>query len=188
MNGEQRAAELLRLIGTGLSQKEAGQVLGMSEPSVSKCLKRWRNRNIQGLALNPRTPEVLQRDIDIADNFLAQAKKLSSEIEEIRALKDLEGSPYYEAKSRLRKMIEGPIESHYIKLCDRWSKDAALYDSLLEKRTTFSEIKKDMQTLVEIIMRRVDPETRQLIMRDIDDVRSMRAALEVKQDVRLMEE
>ena len=85
MKSDHRAVEILRLMSEeGLSQRDAGARLGLSEPATSKCLKRFRTRTAKAMALSAPVGEMIRKQLDEVGEVVKLAEDARALIELIK--------------------------------------------------------------------------------------------------------
>lgn len=180
MNGEQRAAELLRLMSEeGLSQREAGARLGMSEPSASKCLKRFRTRTAKAMALSAPVSAAIRQQLDevaAVVRLADEARKLIGLLQDVLNCDD--DSEYYAMRSRMRRICPGDPSKFLVALMAEERKQVELHFSMREKYCNMERVAEFQRTVMEEIQRE-SPETAQRIVARLVQTRTLRDSIDL---------
>jgi predicted transcriptional regulator len=179
MEPNQKAAEILRLMSEeGLSQRDAGARLGLSESSTSKCLKRFRTRTAKAMALSAPVGEMIRKQLDEAGVVVQLAEDAQGLIDLIKSVLQTEGTEHYELKSKLRRVCNGSPDKFLVSLMAETRKQVELHFSMREKYCNMERVAEFQRVVMEEIQRE-NPETAQRIVARLVQTRTLRDSIDM---------
>lgn len=177
---DEKAAEIMRLMSEeGLSQREAGARMGMSEPSTSKCLARFRKRTAAAITLSKPVSDVVRRQLDELSSLVRladDARELISLIQTV--LKASEWREQTDAKARLRRVCEGSPDKFLLGLMAEERKQVELHFNMREKYCTMERVAEFQRVVMEEIQKE-SPETAQRIVARLVQTRTLRDSIDL---------
>lgn len=179
MNSDDRAAEIMRLMSEeGLSQRDAGARLGMSEPATSKCLKRFRSRTAKAMALSAPVGEMIRQQLDEMGEVVRLAEDARALIELIKSVLQSNGNEHYEFKSKLRRICDGSPDKFLVALMAETRKQVELHFTMREKYCNMERVSEFQRVVMEEIQRE-NPETAQRIVARLVQTRTLRDSIDL---------
>ena len=179
MNADQKAAEILRLMSEeGLSQRDAGARLGLSEPGTSKCLKRFRARTAKAMALSGPVGEMIRQQLDEMGEVVRLAEDARALIELIKLVLQSEGNAYYELRSKLKRICDGSPDKFLVALMAETRKQVELHFTMREKYCNMERVGEFQRVVMEEIQRE-NPETAQRIVARLVQTRTLRDSIDL---------
>lgn len=179
MNPDHKAVEILRLMAEeGLSQREAGARMGLSEPGTSKCLKRFRTRTAKATALSGPVGEMIRQQLDEMGEVVQLASDARTLIELIKSVLQSEGNEHYELKSRLRRICDGSPDKFLVALMGEVRKQVELHFTMREKYCNMERVAEFQRVVMEEIQRE-NPETAQRIVARLVQTRTLRDSIDL---------
>ena len=179
MNSDQRAVEIMRLMSEeGLSQRDAGARLGLSEPATSKCLKRFRTRTAKAMALSAPVGEMIRRQLDEVGEVVRLAEDARTLIELIKSVLQSEGSEHYELRGKLRRICDGSPDKFLVALMAETRKQVELHFTMREKYCNMERVSEFQRVVMEEIQRE-NPETAQRIVARLVQTRTLRDSIDM---------
>ena len=162
----------------GLSQREAGARMGLSEPGTSKCLKRFRTRTAKATALSGPVGEMIRQQLDELGEVIKLVNDARALIELINSYLQSEGNQHYEFKSKLRRVCEKSPDKFLIALMDQVRKQVELHFTMREKYCNMERVAEFQRVVMEEIQRE-SPETAQRIVARLVQTRTLRDSIDL---------
>ena len=179
MNADQKAAEIMRLMSEeGLSQRDAGARLGLSEPGTSKCLKRFRGRTAKAMALSAPVGEMIRQQLDEMGEVVRLAGDARALIELIKSVLQSDGNEHYELKSKLRRVCDGSPDKFLVALMAETRKQVELHFTMREKYCNMERVSEFQRVVMEEIQRE-NPDTAQRIVARLVQTRTLRDSIDL---------
>lgn len=177
--GDVVAAEILRLMAEeGLTQKDAGARMGLSEPSTSKRLKRFRARTGKAIALSAPVSQAIRKQLDEVAEVVRLSDEARSLIDLIKSVLQSEGADFFDQRSRLRRICDGSPDKFLVALMAETRKQVELHFSMREKYCNMERVAEFQRVVMEEIQRE-SPETARRIVSRLMQTRTLRDSLDL---------